>query len=73
MQHIENGDLVGIWNWAVPVAIVVVTEMAVLSVAGIVLNFQLIWEIGLLEVLHGQHFFPVFFGESWEERLELLL
>lgn len=73
MQHIENGDLAGVWKWTAPVAIVVVTEMAVLSVAGIVLDFELIWEIGLLEVFGGKHVFPVFFSKSWEERLELLL
>ena len=73
MQHIENGDLAGVWKWTAPVAIVVVTEMAVLSVARIVLDFELIWEIGLLEVLRGKHVFPVFFSKSWEERLELLL
>jgi hypothetical protein len=73
MQHIENGDLAGVWKWTVPVAIVVVTEMAVLSVARIVLDFELIWEIGLLEVLHGKHVFPVLFCKCWEECLELLL
>lgn len=73
VQHVENGHLVGVWNWAVPVAIVVVTEMAVLSIAGIIFDFKLIWHISLVEVLHGEHIFPVCFGESWEERLELLL
>ena len=73
MQHVENGDLAGVRKWAVPVAIVGVTEMAVLSIAGIVLDFELILDISLVEVLHGKHVFPVLFGESWEEGLELLL
>lgn len=73
MQHIENGYFAGVWKRTVPVAIVVVTEMAVLTVAGIVFDFELIWKIGLVEVLHGEHVFPVLFIESWEESLELLL
>ena len=73
MQHIENGHFAGVWKWTVPVAIVAVTEMAVLSVAGIVFDFQLIWEIGLVEVLHGEHILPVLFCQGWEESLELLL
>lgn len=73
MQHIEYGHFAGVWKWTVPVAIVAVTEMAVLSVAGIVFDFQLIWQIGLVEVLHGQHILPVLFSQRWEESLELLL